>query len=1220
MRTRRPPTDFAAVLVRAAAALLVPALAAALALSALAAPARAEEKRIILLHTTDLHGALTPWDYLEDRPAVRGLTKVASMVRTIREEGPPTLLLDAGDCIQGGIEYGRPGRPGPDPMMAAMSRMGYDAMAIGNHEFDFGLAELEQARKTATFPWLAANIVRAADGQPAFGTSWIGAPGGVRVGVVGITTPAIPFLADTGNASGLRILPPVEAARREVERLRSSGSCDVVVILAHTGLERDPVTGAELPSVAPSENWGYRLAKEVPGTDVVILGHSHGVIPSQRIGETFVTQAGKWAQQLGRVDLTLTRASATGRWKISASTAQVIAVTDSVPEDEEIAAIAKPSHEAARRVLGGVVCTAAREIGAPRARWDDGPLWELIQRAQLAASSADVSLATLADPTVRFGPGPVKWRDLLRAIVYQNRLTMVELTGRDLWKILEQSARSLARYDSTSAPPSDRFDAAEGVSYELDLTHPPDHRVQNLTFQGAPLDLERRLKVVVNDYRANGGGGYELLREAPRVWRSAGTIPEILADYVQGKTLDGAFTRNWTVLPKYLRVPERPLIERLARFGALPRGTLFEPPGDWVILLPAGEMLKDLDPDEPARRGEFAYWLARAFGWREKRRSGAFPDVPDSLQPWIDGLLKRGVLGDDASLQHMAPQAVAPLSRALEFCERAARAAHYALPAAKGDPSFRRGLMTGVALGPGARQFRQDTLTRAQALGLIANLRFPSLRVLETSDFHGAILAGLPDRRTRRAIGGSAVLAAHIARLRAENPEGTVLIDGGDWFQGTMISNLQFGRPVVEQMNALGYAAAAIGNHEFDWTADTLARRVREMHFAALGANMMQKKDGKRPRWVRADTVFMRRGVKVGVLGLCYRYTPSVTLAANVAHLKFEDDSTTAARLVPELRARGGADVVLVVGHIPAETDSTRAAKSGDLVRLARGVKGVDGWFGGHSHNRVLDSIDGVPVMIPGAVGNVVGVCDMVVDPVAHRVLDRTTRLVTTYADEVEPDSAMAARVERWNANVAPLAGRPIGRNARLLGRGSPEAAIGDVVCDAIKEASGVDVVFQNGGGLRAELREGVVTKSAVYEVIPFENTIFTLDLTGAEVRRVLEDGLRSGRVTQVSGIRYEFDSKRPRGDRVVSLTLADGTPLDPQKTYKAACNNFMATGGDDNAALSQGKNRTDTGRNVRDVLENYIAARSKNGAALDQPLDGRIKRQGDSSGESDGR
>src|SRR5439155_4150194 len=132
------------------------------------------------------------------------------------------------------------------------------------------------------------------------------------------------------------------------------------------------------------------------------------------------------------------------------------------------------------------------------------------------------------------------------------------------------------------------------------------------------------------------------------------------------------------------------------------------------------------------------------------------------------------------------------------------------------------------------------------------NARFPVIRVLETTDFHGSILPGAKDRRSGRPIGGSPWLAAWVEKLRAENPEGTALIDGGDWFQGTMISNLQFGRPVVEQMNALGYACSAIGNHEFDWTADTLERRVREMHFAALGANMREKVTGRMPDWVRS--------------------------------------------------------------------------------------------------------------------------------------------------------------------------------------------------------------------------------------------------------------------------------------------------------------------------------------------------------------------------------
>jgi 5'-nucleotidase len=163
---------------------------------------------------------------------------------------------------------------------------------------------------------------------------------------------------------------------------------------------------------------------------------------------------------------------------------------------------------------------------------------------------------------------------------------------------------------------------------------------------------------------------------------------------------------------------------------------------------------------------------------------------------------------------------------------------------------------------------------------------------VETTDFHGAILGGQRERRTQRPLGGSAALAAAIARERAGNPDGTVLLDGGDLFQGTMISNLQFGRPVVEQMNLIGYTAVALGNHEFDWGVDTLTRRVREMKFVDMAANMFEKQTGKRPAWARADTTVTRRGVRVGLFGLAYPGTPHVTLAANVAHLRFDDDST----------------------------------------------------------------------------------------------------------------------------------------------------------------------------------------------------------------------------------------------------------------------------------------------------------------------------------------
>ena len=212
--------------------------------------------------------------------------------------------------------------------------------------------------------------------------------------------------------------------------------------------------------------------------------------------------------------------------------------------------------------------------------------------------------------------------------------------------------------------------------------------------------------------------------------------------------------------------------------------------------------------------------------------------------------------------------------------------------------------------------------------------------MLETTDFHGAILGGR-DRASDRAVGGSAVLAAYVAKLRAENPEGTVLLDGGDFFQGTMISNLQFGRPVVEQMNAIGYTAVAIGNHEFDWSADTLAS-TRHRHAASThsAANMHERKSGRIPRWAHADTVVTRR-VRVSVLGILVatttrRRSPWPAMSRTC-------DSTTTRRppcgSCTALRKRS--DVVVGVGHIPCESDSLSARAAATSCVSRRGVPGV---------------------------------------------------------------------------------------------------------------------------------------------------------------------------------------------------------------------------------------------------------------------------------------
>jgi 2',3'-cyclic-nucleotide 2'-phosphodiesterase (5'-nucleotidase family) len=191
------------------------------------------------------------------------------------------------------------------------------------------------------------------------------------------------------------------------------------------------------------------------------------------------------------------------------------------------------------------------------------------------------------------------------------------------------------------------------------------------------------------------------------------------------------------------------------------------------------------------------------------------------------------------------------------------------------------------------------------------------------------------------------------------------------------------------------------------------------------------------------------------------------------------------------------------------------------------------------------------------------------------------------------------------------VAAIPVGRAARRIARSSPESPVGNLVTDAMRAATSAEIAFANTGGLRADLPEGPLTKGAIYEVIPFDNTLVVATLSGAEVRRVLEESLAYGRVTQVSGIRYEYEADAPDMERVVAVTLADGTPLDVLRDYRIVCNNFMAGGGDNYTTLSNARERRDEGALLRDALERRIAELSAGGGAVDVRPEGRIVRRG---------
>jgi 2',3'-cyclic-nucleotide 2'-phosphodiesterase/3'-nucleotidase len=538
----------------------------------LAAAGRAQQVSISVLATTDLHGNLYPIDYYSNKPAARGLAKIATLVRQARTENPNTLLLDCGDTIQGSplefvyqhfvrsgsLPLGKPGvLPAHDPMMRAMNELGYDMMTVGNHEFNFGLKNFDQARRDARFPWVAANIETAPGIQP-FAPYFVKTVAGVKIAVIGIITPSVPNWEKAENITGYRFLPGVPAVKKTLDQLRRTEHPDLVLAAVHAGLDRDPKTGSVNIAQLEGENMVYQMASEVPGLDAIVFGHTHSELPSFPAGKVLLVQPKNWGISLARLDFNLAKNSA-GHWTVTAKHSRVLPVTAQTAADHALLDIGKPYHEAAQAYLNTPVADAPKSIDGVAGRVEDSALVDAIQTVQLYYSHADISFASLFNTRVAIPKGLVTVRQIAALYTYDNELFAIEGTGRMVKDALENAARYFVSCQGESCGRPSlvnpriigfNYDMAEGVQYEIDLTKPEGERILNLRWKGRPLAPDQKLRIAVNNYRFAGSAGYSMFPGAKIVWRSMTEIRDLMIQYyTERQQLPVEPDNNWRILP-----------------------------------------------------------------------------------------------------------------------------------------------------------------------------------------------------------------------------------------------------------------------------------------------------------------------------------------------------------------------------------------------------------------------------------------------------------------------------------------------------------------------------------------------------------------------------------------------------------------------------------------------------------------------------------------------
>ena len=536
------------------------AMVLSLSVTALAADG---ETHLTIIGTSDTHGNIWGYSYEDMKESTGdGLARVSTYVSQVREENPNTILVDAGDTIQGTIMtddlYSKDTTDHPVP--AALNYMGYDAWVLGNHEFNFGVDTLKEIIAQTDVPVLAANI-KNADGSYFTGAGYtIVERGGVKVAIIGVTTPNIPRW--DGTKQGVADLTFESMADAVADCIEEIGDgADVIMVSTHAGLSAEYSTdGADAAQT---------ILDKCPEVDVLQLGHTHttyinndGAIP---MGET-KNNAG----EVVRYDLTLNADK-----EITSATVETVSMADVEPDQglRDVPAVKAAQEKAVSFIQDNVLGHAAADFqpaneikGLPEGRLQDTAVIDLIGTVQLENSGADVTAVALFKDTSDLKQGDLNYGNMFDIYKYPNVLYTVEVTGAEMKAYMEWAAECWNQWQPGDINISFNPDKAGylhdhfiGLNYEVNLSKPAGERIENVTFQGEPLTDDMTLTLCVNDYRYTGLKNEGII-SGEKQWESSASVRDMLVAYLaEHDPLEPVVDNNWKITGVDLQLdnPER---------------------------------------------------------------------------------------------------------------------------------------------------------------------------------------------------------------------------------------------------------------------------------------------------------------------------------------------------------------------------------------------------------------------------------------------------------------------------------------------------------------------------------------------------------------------------------------------------------------------------------------------------------------------------------------
>ncbi len=473
---------------------------------------------------------------------------------------------------------------------------------------------------------------------------------------------------------------------------------------------------------------------------------------------------------------------------------------------------------------------------------------------------------------------------------------------------------------------------------------------------------------------------------------------------------------------------------------------------------------------------------------------------------------------------------------------------------------------------PNVRSITWDDVQKASA---------KSIDILSFNDFHGQL------KEDGKNIGVSK-LAAEINRLKGLNPN-TVVVSAGDIYQGSAMSNLTYGEPVSKFLASIGITASAIGNHEFDWGSDKIAKWAKDGNFDFLASNIYDKTTGKPVAWAKPYKVVEVGGKKIGFIGIATPETAFKTKPDLVKNFDFKDPVEAGSYWTNYLKNQEKVDFVIALTHLGTFQDTKTKEITGEGADFAKAVKGIDAVITAHTHQLISGTVNGIPVVQGMYNGRALAKLSINFN-LEGKLLGITPSVDELYkrVDKLSQDPAVKTIFDEYNNKLKPILDEVIATTEVDLTHDRFEglSVMGQWSTMLMAKVTGTQIGITNGGGLRRPIAKGDITVGTMYELMPFDNTLVTMELKGSDLKRVLENGIMNQSIgwVQFYGLKVYYDKDAQAGNRITSMRLLDGTKVEMDKYYTVVTNDFMYAKGD-NYDFTGARKVVDTGEPIRDAI-----------------------------------